>query len=587
MSKSDSGRGSREYVAPETPASTADALLHQRCRLALVGVAVVMFTTVCFLSVTPVTWPSSYFNDMAILMAGENFARQGFLKLHLLPVYFIGDVSDQAGYYTCYSHTPPLFHLFNGLLQTLGIHSLAVMRVICGGLCIVGVLGMYSAFAPAIGPVAALCGVGFIGTTGWFISYGVGLYDTLNFFFLGLFFLFFMRAVHRDASARLLWFVCWLLLLLASMNSYEFILYAQVFAWTYAWAAGRLPASWRPLCLLAVAPVVGVGLHFLQVIWALGWSVAWADCLGFHYVRGGIAGLAARWDSMKQLPGFLIGMSQHVFFWPFHALVLVGALCLIGVSRKRHEDRAPPSGPLLGALLLASPTWFLAMPYPAVRNVYTVEQLVPLVLAVMGIVTAVVGRALLARGTPPTERAFAALAGLLLLFGQGYSISNNAQGQQDDRAVLAEAIGPDAFPPRVGVLTNDGTIPVAYFIRRPWWCVPNPEPVPPILFPDSIGELQKHLPPGWPIRYYLYVSWGAPSPFQLLASTCPGRKLLLPWPEAFVVLFDIRGLHLPPQQRPPLDPEIKVRQLRGQFPDWEIPGFRERLARLLPQPGAS
>ena len=567
--------------SPATEADLEGQVLERRCRVALVGVVLVMFTTVCFLSLKPVTWPASYFNDMAILMAGENYAKHGFIKLHLLPVYFIGDLSDEAGYYTYYSHTPPLFHLFNGLLQTAGIHSLAVMRIICGCLFIVGVVCMYSAFAPAIGPLAAVCGVGFIGTTGWFISYGVGLYDTLNFFFLGVFFLFFMRAVHRDGPAGRLWLVCWFLLMLASMNSYEFILYAQVFAWAYAWAAGRLRAAWRPLLLLALAPVVSIGLHFLQVVWALGWTAAWADRLGFSYVRGGIDGLSARWDYMKRLPGFLIDMSQQVFFWPFHVFVLAGVLWLIGVSRKRdNDDRALTSGPLLWALLLASPTWFLAMPYAAVRNIYTVQQLVPLVVAVMGIVTAVVGRALFAGHTPPVVRYLAALAGIMLLFGQGYSMWDNAQGHKDQLAILAEAIGPDALPPRVGVLTNDGTIPVAYFIRRPWWRVPNMEPVPPIPFPETLGMLQKHIPPDWPIRYYLYASWGDPGPFQLLATTCPGRVLKLSGGQNFLVLFDISNLHLPPDKRPPLDPQVREGQLRGEFPEWQIPGLGERVARL-------
>jgi hypothetical protein len=107
------------------------------------------------------------------------------------------------------------------------------------------------------------------------------------------------------------------------------------------------------------------------------------------------------------------------------------------------------------------------------------------------------------------------------------------------------------------------------------------EPVPPIPFPDSLAVLQKHLPPDWPIRYYVFASWGDPSPYRLLVNTCPGRRLNLPWQGASIVLFDISSLHLPAEQRPPLDPEVAARQLRGDFPEWQIPGFRERLAEAL------
>lgn len=531
------------------------------------------------MSMKPVTWPASHYNDMAILMAGENFAQHGFFARHLLPVYFIGDVSDQAGYYTCYSHTPPLFHLFNGVLRSLGIHSLAAMRIICGGLFMVGMVCMTSAFRRAMGPLAAVCGLAFVGTTGWFILYCTGLYDTLNFFFLGLFFLVFLRAVHRNGPAGRWWVACWLLLLLASLNSYEFIVYAQVFAWVYALAAGRLRVVWRPLVTMAAAPVVGVGLHFLQVIWALGWAAAWADCLGVHYVRGGVSGLATRWEYMTYVPGFLIRESQRVFFWPVHALVLACAICLIMTSRKQADDLPHQSGPLLWALLLASPTWFLAMPYAAVRNDYTIQQFMPLVLAVMGLVAMVVARVLFGRENPRPVRGFALLAGLLLVFGQMYSLWTNAGGQVDELAPLAEAIGPDALPPRVGVLSNAPPIQFAYYLRRPFWRVPNVEPVPPVPFPDSLPMLQKHLPPDWPIQYYLFASWGDQTPFKMLAGTCPGRIHVFS-PQAQVVLFDISALHLPPEKRVPLDPQVRERQLQGTFPTWEIPGIQERMTRL-------
>lgn len=177
----------------------------------------VLLVVVGVLSRKPLTWPLSHYNDMAILLAGENFARHGFLARHFLPVYFIGDVSDQAGYYTYYTHTAPLCHLLNGVLQTIGIRQVPDMRMIYGGLFLTGMLCMCAAFARAVGPAAAICGLAFIGTTGWFMLYGTGFYDSLNFLLLGLFFLFFIRAVQRDGPGGRLWLICWLLLLLGSL----------------------------------------------------------------------------------------------------------------------------------------------------------------------------------------------------------------------------------------------------------------------------------------------------------------------------------------------------------------------------------
>jgi hypothetical protein len=95
-----------------------------------------------------------------------------------------------------------------------------------------------------------------------------------------------------------------------------------------------------------------------------------------------------------------------------------------------------------------------------------------------------------------------------------------------------------------------------------------------------LPALQGHLAPGWQIRYYLFATWGDRSPFAALAAACPGRKLALPGTQNFLVLFDISSLHLPPEKRPPLDPQVRAGQRRGEFPDWQIPGFGQRWARL-------
>jgi hypothetical protein len=405
---------------------------------------------------------------------------------------------------------------------------------------------------------------------------------TYNCFFLGVFLLSFLRVVHRDGGAVRSAIVCWLALFLTSMTSFEFILYAQVFAWVYVLAAGRFREHWRLLVVMATAPIAGIALHFLQVVWALGWSEALADNLGFNHIRGGLAGLQDRWQTLKDVPAFVQEQSQHLYFWPAQAILLAAIMWLVLSSREQPGTiTARRSGALLVALAIASLTWFAAMPYHTVRHPHTMGQLLPLVFVAMGGTIALIARWLFGPGTPVHQRCLAALVMVVVLFGQVQTLLPASKGQSDGLAILAEAIGPDAFPPRVGILSNAGfPAQCGYFLRRPWWLVPNNDAIPPVPFPDALPKLQRHLAPDWQIQYYLFATWGDRSPFATLAAACPGRKLALPGGRDFLVLFDISSLHLPPGKRPPLDPQVREGQLRGDFPDWQIPGFGERWANL-------
>ena len=86
-------------------------------------------------------------------------------------------------------HYPPLPNIINGMLQSLGIKSLMVMRIFCGLLGIVGLFFLYRALAMVVSPLAALGGLAFLASSVYFFSYGISIHaHNYNLLFLGLFF---------------------------------------------------------------------------------------------------------------------------------------------------------------------------------------------------------------------------------------------------------------------------------------------------------------------------------------------------------------------------------------------------------------
>jgi len=555
------------------------------CHIAAGVIACIMLYILCALSTTHVLWCDDQYSDMSTLMGGENFATHGLIRLRFLPVLYVGAMTDPPSYYT---HYPPLPYVVNGLIQIVGIRSLAVMRVLCGLLCIAGLIGMYLAFAPHVGPFPAVCGLGFIATTGYFFTYGIGLHQHVyNIFFLGVFLLFFLRGAHADRAPAWWWAVCWAALLLESLTSFEFILWPQAFAWVYVLCAGRIRHCWRQLLLLATAPVVGVGLHFLQNVWAMGWSWAVADAVD-AFRRPGRGPAQDRWAILRRVPEFVLSHSARLYYWPWTVLPVLGAVWFVLTGRENDESPSlRKAGPLLLGAVAGSVTWYLFMPIHTVKHPHTMSQLLPLVMLVMGGTTAVALEWLLKRGANRHQRALSALALGVLIYGQTQSVAEcfeRAETQRPLTFYLFEALGPDAFDPKVGVLTNTyADCQLAYFIRRPVWRSPD------VLypFPESVTTLQSRLPPDWRIGYYVFDTRGDMEAYPFLARTCVGHKVTIPGSKSphYLIVFDITPLHLPEDQRPKLDPAIQQKQANGDYPDWNLPGFYQRLTTVLTKHG--
>lgn len=572
-------RGARKSSPPPptTPAYAATGTLSPdspRVRVAshvaAVAVTIVLLALVAFMSAWPLMWAADNFTDANVLLAGENFAHLGFWKLRLLPVHYLTPSTDNPIYYL---HYPPLDTWVNGALQSLGIRSLYVMRLICGCLFVAGLLSMYRAFTPLIGPLAAVCGLALIGTGGFFLGYATSLHHSYNVFFLGLFLLFFLTATRSEQPPARTWCGAWIALLLASLVSYEFILYTQIFAWAYVIATRQLRRHWKALVLLGTAPIIGVGLHFLQNCWAVGWSATLADGFGYDvYTEKG------RWYWLNQLPMALITRSTQRFFWPLPGLLLVAVLL------SRSERIAPDLqtrghvGALFLATLLAPLGWGLVLTRHVVIHPHTAGQLLPLVFVIMGCAVAWMLRELFERKRTPASFALACLGLLALAGGQAQTVRWRLNECQATVVEYIEGIGANALPDRTAVLHNTTAPHFAYIVRRPAWRSLIGDRLLP--FPQCLPDLQRRLPADWKLQYFMFFGSGDRDTFNLLASTCPGKRLAQAGGFQ-IVLFDISELLRPEAERKPLAADVREKQLRGIFPEWSVPGFVERVEQAL------
>ena len=547
----------------------------RRCNIAAVVIAILALGVLCSLSTKHITKQKDHFSDMNVLMAGENFARHGFFRLRFLPVHYVAPAGETPLFYL---HYPPLPDIVNGLVRIMGVESLAVMRAICALFAMLGILCMYAAFVPIIGHLAAVCGMGFVASTGYLLGYGMSVHThAYNLFFLGLFFLLFLRAVEKDNPSPLLWVGCWVVLLLSSLTSYEFILYPQIFAWAYVISARRFRKNWFILLILGLGPLTGVLLHFLQNVWAVGWETAWADRLGFGHFSG-----ESRWELWARLPQSLLSRSNRFYHWRWPVLPLFGVICLIVARCVRPKgvnlDRVIP---LFAGVVAAALGWYVFLPGHALPHQHTVNQLFPLLYLVMGGIIAMILRWGFAKDAPLGMRAGAALGILAIIYGQIQTIRPRLSGDGIlPASIMSEALGPHELPRNVGLLFNTAaSAQFKYFIRRPAWRSPSMD----IPFPESITELSKHLPPDWPLKYYVFYapsSQESAKVLSYLSERCPGNALMVPRfdeLQRFIILFDISELQLPPEQRKGLDPERKKIQLTGSFPIGNIPNFTQRV----------
>ncbi|MHC4727865.1 MAG: hypothetical protein ACYS17_11625 [Planctomycetota bacterium] len=596
----------RDFVDQNDCLPTQERRLWYRCNVGMAMVVGVMFIAICVMSTMDVTWPADSASNVNVIMSGENFAKYGFMRLHFLPVQHVGPISDSPWYYL---HYPPLPNIINGLLQKAGVRSLFWMRVFCGTFFIIGSVCLYRGLGRVIGPFGAVCGLGFLTTTLFFSRFTISLHQhDYNMFFLGMFFLLFLRAIHSEKPKKGSWLGCWLILFFSSLTSFEFILYPQVFALIYVLATGQFRRRWRLLVVLAAAPLAGVGLHFVQNCWAVGLSTALADNLGF--TKRDFGGLAQRFGIMMKVPKMVLQRSSTYFYFSWPAISAL-AVVIFALRQKICPKMSRHVGALLLAVLVSPVAWYLLMPSHTVRHTHIMNQLLPLVVVVIGSAISVMLSVLLRKDSTAWGRLLAGAVLLALALNQLYVIKPklNERTRFTDMTLL-KAIGPNGLPQKAGFLFNrDFKVGphFSYITRRPAWYPGFGSSLPAVSVigveqdeprvrgwlnntlpgPDFLRVLQKCVPEDWPIRYLVFLGKGDYTNnelFRALAVNCLGKKKEFNLPgqdtPAALILFDISPLHLWEDQRPALDPQVQQKQLGGTFAQWDIPGFDQRLKRL-------
>lgn len=555
--------------------TVAERTLWLRCDIAMAIVCVLMFVWICIFSQFDVLRGGDSWSDVNTFIAGENYATEGLFRLHFLPVHYPGPLSDSPKYYM---HYPPLAEIFNGLLQAIGITDFGFMRIIFGLFFIAGTVFMYRGLGYITGPVGAVCGIIFLASTSYFILYSTSLHShALNIFFLGIFFFVFIRGIHNETGGKWRWMACWITLFTSSMVSFEFIIFFQIFAWLYVLATGNFGRKWRLLLLLATAPVAGVGLHFGQNIWAVGWSAAMADGMGFHSRDGGLC--LARIAATFKVPNAVMQNSFRYLHvgWPCFAIMAA----LTYAIRDKLSSRMNKFG---GALLLASLSapigWYMFMPAHTIAHHHIINQLLPLAIIVMGCGFAIVLKILQDKSTDIWVRILLISIVTALFLNNAYCIKPLITKPRQNLQRLGRVIGPEGLTSDSAYLcsTSFRGAYLRYFTKRATW-VCDAKTFGDAEFLKKIQNLTD-----LPVEQFLYYSGGDylnDELFILLASQFPGKQKRFQIPgqnePSVLMLFDIRQLHIREDQREALNREEQEKQQQGIFPQWEIRGFDERL----------
>lgn len=549
----------------------------RRCNIAFAVICCLMLIGVIMISHTDILLSSDCGSDMSSYIGGKNFADHGFVRLRFLGVHQPGGLSDTPPYYL---HYPPLAEVLNGVLQSIGIRDVIALRVIHGFIFVIGTVFLYAAFGPVIGHFAALCGISILATTTLFLEYSTSIHThAYNMLYMGMFFFFFFRGLLREKSTAA-WVACWVVLFLNSLTSFEFILYPFVFASVYILVEGKIGRYWRLLLILGLAPVAGVGLHFLQNCWAIGWTAAIADKMGFG-IRGGGLG-ASDLAALRKLPTCVMNASIRQLHVRAPCLLILSGV-LVSLRRQIFPNEgANVKGFVLG-LMAASGAWYVFMPEFTVSHRCTSEQLLPLFVAVIGVSVSIILSSLTKKITSRPGRVIAVGTLILtILLYQAYHVKPRLTNTRGLAQRLPRVIGPEALPSNASFVSDrELRWSFGFFCKRSAVYLPKEQQ----LTQDFILSIERLVGNDSPFRYFLYLGedeFTQEPRFHELAGQFTGKAKYFRSPTsdlpAVLILFDIGPLAVFEVSRSPIDPEVKNRQLQGIFTEWEIPGFDQRLA---------
>jgi hypothetical protein len=250
--------------------------------------------------------------------------------------------------------------------------------------------------------------------------------------------------------------LAWLFCFMQSLNSYEYILFLQIFVWGY-YLLYRRQLEPKKLLIFAAAPLLGVAIHLAQVILFLGVDQFWADYANVFLFRtvGGVQGdLWAYLDSYRGQLGEGIrdsyGASTENFLIAFLGVMFAVWVVAGGVANEGLTGGSSGREAELRVVLvlgLASVAWYAVFMQSTINFiVYMPKHLFPVLGLSVGMMTTDCVRVWrdLGRSQPLSVRIIPALIVVLLIWTP--FLSNTASYFRDYPNVLGPRVYPAGNP---------------------------------------------------------------------------------------------------------------------------------------------
>ncbi len=350
----------------------------------------------------PLRWSGWASGDAQILGGATHFARDGF-KTHFFSNYwhpgFLGKVygnESPVGYYTRYPHCGTFFYAL--IFRKFG-ESRALIQQLIVPFAAMALIFMYLTFSYFFSRRVAALGTLFIGTSVGYLQFldCVNPYMTSEFMRFAVMYFFLLSERFRNNKLALGgWtFAVWILCFIETFSSLDYILFPQVFFWSF-FILSRRKIPWTRLAILGTAPIFSFSLHFYRGHAALQ-----------HY-GAGAAPAFLKFLGEKTLP-FQHGIKSVLSFFTYFARtmdtyltrdtfgfgfgILFLSVALIALLRRKESSDSEEGYQQMGftlpraLALLAIPsfTWWIVFPNQSASFFNTPMHLYPIAGAVVGL----------------------------------------------------------------------------------------------------------------------------------------------------------------------------------------------------------
>jgi hypothetical protein len=402
----------------------------------------------------PIEQGGDAYSDGNTLLAGRNFARLGFARLHFLPVHVPDPATPSPLPDEYYTHYPPGPDLINGALRRLGVDSLAGWRLVAAAVSLASLVFWFLALAELFDPWIAALGVAAYALNFTFVWLGDSVHHYPYSDFLRLAAIWLAVRVARPHPRALDVALLSLTLFLQPLFAFDHILFTQVVLFGLGATALR-GEGLRRLLWFAAMPVTGFGLHLLQNVSLLGFAGSLAD-LGHAFLERALSSGEGDFrpytfgDTMWNL----VGDTQHLMGLGLGAIAVLAS---IGIAARGFDPvpaGARRAARVLGTLALGTAIWFVFMHQHAAQHPFVNRHLLPLAslataLGLAGIFT------LAARNSPRLGWALAGLVAAALIADGALAYRSDARQREMTSKVFAAAYAhAKSLPPGITLATN-------------------------------------------------------------------------------------------------------------------------------------